>query len=90
MLDIRWLAVSALKPNARNTRTHSKKQIDQIASSIRAFGFVVPILIDERSTIIAGHGRHAAAKLLGLDQVPTIEVCALSRAKQRFTTRTRP
>jgi DNA modification methylase len=83
MVDIRWVAVSALQPNSRNVRTHSNKQVRQVADSIRAFGFVVPILIDEQSVIIAGHGRYAAAKLLGLDQVPAIEVRGLSPAKRR-------
>jgi len=80
---MKWLSVDALKPNARNARTHSKKQIRQIADSIAAFGFLVPILIDERGLVIAGHGRYAAAKLLGLAQVPVIEVQGLSEAKRR-------
>jgi ParB/RepB/Spo0J family partition protein len=75
--------INALKPNARNARTHSKKQIRQIADSIAAFGFVVPILIDEDGNIIAGHGRYEAAKLLGLKQVPVIVVQGLSEAKRR-------
>src|SRR5712691_208322 len=83
MVTMKWSHVDALKPNARNARTHSKKQIRQIADSIVAFGFVVPILIDEGNVIIAGHGRHAAAKLLGLRQVPAIEVQRLSEAKRR-------
>ena len=83
MVTMKWSPVDALKPNARNARTHSKKQIRQIADSIVAFGFVVPILIDEGNVIIAGHGRHAAAKLLGLRQVPAIEVQRLSEAKRR-------
>ena len=80
---MKWLSVDALKPNARNARTHSKKQIRQIADSIAAFGFLVPILIDEGGLVIAGHGRYAAAKLLGLAQVPVIEVQGLSEAKRR-------
>src|SRR5437773_1284315 len=70
-------------PNGRNARTHSRKQIRQIADSIAGFGFVVPILIDDDGVIIAGHGRHAAAKLLDLKQVPVIEVRGLSQAKRR-------
>ena len=70
MVAIQWIAVDALKPNARNARTHSKKQIRQIADSIAAFGFLVPILIDEGGIIIAGHGRYAAAVLLGLQAGP--------------------
>ena len=83
MATMQSIAVDALKPNARNARTHSKKQIRQIADSISAFGFVVPILIDESFVIVAGHGRYAAAKLLGLRQVPVIEVSGLSEAKRR-------
>jgi len=61
-----------LIPYARNARTHSKDQIRQIADSIRVFGFTNPILIDRAATIVAGHGRVEAAKLLGLKTVPTI------------------
>jgi ParB-like chromosome segregation protein Spo0J len=61
-----------LIPYARNARTHSKHQIRQIADSIRVFGFTNPILVDRAATIVAGHGRVEAAKLLGLKTVPTI------------------
>ena len=57
--------IAFLKPHARNARTHSKKQIGQIARSIRKFGSTNPILIDEEDRIIAGHGRVEAAKSLG-------------------------
>jgi len=80
MVAIQWIAVHAIKPNAR---THSKKQIRQIADSITAFGFLVPILIDDGGIIIAGHGRYAAAILLGLHEVPVIRVDGLSEAKRR-------
>src|SRR5262249_7152514 len=83
MATIHWADVNALKPNPRNARTHSKKQIRQIADSISAFGFLTPVLVDEDYVIIAGHGRYAAAKLLGLGQVPAIEVRGLSVAKRR-------
>src|SRR5438445_7495458 len=83
MIDIFWIAIDKLTPNGRNARTHSRKQIRQIADSIAAFGFVVPIVIDDSGVIIAGHGRYAAAKLLGLKQVPAIEVRDLSEAKRR-------
>ena len=83
MPTIEWIAVDVLKPNARNARTHSRKQIRQIADSIATFGFLVPILVDEGRVVIAGHGRYAAAKLLGLKQVPAIEVRDLSEAKRR-------
>src|SRR6266852_1688420 len=83
MIAMQWIAVDALKLNARNSRTHSKKQIRQIADSITAFGFVVPIVVDEDGVIIGGHGRYAAARLLDLEQVPAIEVRGLSEAKRR-------
>ena len=83
MLAMQSIAVDALKPNARNARTHSKKQIRQIADSITAFGFVAPIVIDEGNNIIAGGGRYAAAVLLCLQEVPVIRVEGLSKAKRR-------
>ena len=83
MIAMQWIAVDALKPNARNARVHSKKQIRQIADSIAAFGFLVPILIDDGGLIIAGHGRYEAAVLLGLQKVPVIQVEGLSAAKRR-------
>jgi DNA modification methylase len=83
MLSIRMTAIGALKPNARNARTHSKKQVCQIADSIQAFGFLVPVLVDENGLIVAGHGRYEAARLLGLETVPAIEVTGLSEAKRR-------
>jgi DNA modification methylase len=58
--------------NPHNARTHSKHQIRQIADSIETFGFTNPVLVDDKNTVIAGHGRLAAAKLLGLAMVPTI------------------
>jgi ParB-like chromosome segregation protein Spo0J len=67
-----------LKPSDRNARTHSKKQIHQIAESIKQVGFVNPILIDADDEIVAGHGRFAAAKLLGLESAPTIRLNHLS------------
>ena len=67
-----------LKPGRNNARTHSKKQIQQIAKSITTFGFVNPILIDQDGCIVAGHGRLEAAKLLGLEQVPTLCIEHLS------------
>ena len=83
MVDISLMAIDALTPNRRNARTHSRKQIREIADSIATFGFVVPILVDADGVIIAGHGRYAAAKLLELKQVPTIKVQGLSEGKRR-------
>jgi DNA modification methylase len=83
MISMQWIAINAIKPNPRNARTHAKKQIRQIADSISAFGFLVPILVDEDDMVIAGHGRWGAAALLGLQQVPVIRVEGLSDAKRR-------
>ena len=75
--------VGSLKPYARNARTHSKKQLRQIAASIERFGFTNPVLITEESEIIAGHGRVEAAKLLGRTSVPTLVVSHLTDAERR-------
>jgi DNA modification methylase len=75
--------VEELRPFARNARTHSKKQIRQIADSIERFGFTNPVLIDESGAILAGHGRLAAAKLLGLSTVPTLQISHLSATEKR-------
>jgi DNA modification methylase len=71
-LLITYQPIGDLKSNARNARTHSKRQVRQIADSINAFGFKNPVLVDRDNTIIAGHGRTAAAGRLGLASVPTI------------------
>lgn len=75
--------VASLKPSARNARTHSKKQIRQIAASIERFGFVNPVLVSDAGEIVAGHGRVEAARHLGLDQVPTLTLSHLSAAELR-------
>jgi DNA modification methylase len=77
------MVVAALKPYARNARTHSRKQITKIAASIERFGFVNPVLIDEDHQIIAGHGRVAAAKRLGLTEVPVLRIEHLSEEEKR-------
>lgn len=80
-IDVR--NVDTLVPIVSNARTHSKKQIRQIARSIEAFGFINPILIDADDRIIAGHGRLQAAQLIGMKQVPTIRIEHLSEAERR-------
>ncbi|NQV43940.1 MAG: ParB N-terminal domain-containing protein [Rhodospirillales bacterium] len=82
-LTIDHLPADTLTPYARNARTHSKKQIRQIAHSIETFGWTNPILVDSAGGIVAGHGRVAAAKLLGIDMVPTICLEDLSEAQIR-------
>jgi len=76
-------AVASLKPHPRNPRTHSRKQVAQIAESIRRFGFLNPVLIDRQDGIIAGHGRVEAARSMGMDSVPVITVDGLSEADCR-------
>lgn len=75
--------IESLKPYARNARTHSKKQLKQIAASIERFGFVNPVLIGDDDSIIAGHGRVEAAKLLGHKSVPTLALSHLSDTERR-------
>ena len=82
-LSIEYQPVSSLKPRTTNPRTHSKKQIGQIASAIRRFGFTNPVLVDDANGIVAGHGRIEAAKTVGLDQVPTVRLSAMSEADIR-------
>jgi DNA modification methylase len=75
--------VAALAHNARNARTHSDAQVDQIAASIREWGWTVPVLIDEAGLIIAGHGRVLAAQRIGLVDVPTMVARGWSDAQKR-------
>lgn len=75
--------ISELRANPRNARTHSKRQIKLIAESIRAFGFLNPILLDDADTVLAGHGRLAGARMVGLDSVPTLRLSGLSEAERR-------
>jgi DNA modification methylase len=75
--------IAALTAFSGNPRTHPDTQIDQIAASIREFGWTNPILVDAAGTIIAGHGRLAAATRLGLDQVPVIRLGHLSDAQRK-------
>lgn len=81
--SIELVATHMLKPNERSPRTHSDKQIQQVASSISRFGFVVPIIIDDEYRIVAGHARWLAAKLLNQNDVPTIKVSFLTEADRR-------
>lgn len=81
--EIEWRSVEGLIPYARNSRTHSKDQVAQIAASIREFGWTNPILVDGDGTIIAGHGRVMAARKLGEKEVPCIELGHLTEAQKR-------
>jgi len=82
-MDIEMMAVSNLRPYGKNGRTHSRKQIRQIADSIKRFGFCNPVLVDDTNEIIAGHGRVKAAELLEIAQVPTVRLSHLSEVEKR-------
>jgi DNA modification methylase len=82
-LEVVYQEIQRLVPYPRNARTHSKRQIRQIADSISAFGFTNPVLVDRTGTIVAGHGRVEAATLLGLHKVPTICLQDLSEDQIR-------
>src|SRR5215213_2165895 len=72
-----------LIPSPRNARTHNDAQVAEIAGSIRAFGFTNPVLVGDSGDVIAGHGRLAAARLLGLTEVPVIQVSGLTEVQHR-------
>jgi len=82
-LQVIYKHLSELKPDPRNARTHPKRQIEQIVASIGEFGFTNPILADPEGNLIAGHGRLRAAKQMGLEQVPVIELAGLSDAQKK-------
>jgi DNA modification methylase len=82
-LRIEYRPVASLIPYARNARTHSEAQVALIAGSIREFGFVNPVLVDGASGIIAGHGRLMAARLLGMNRVPVVELAYLTETQKR-------
>lgn len=82
-LKIVYRKVNTLLPYARNARTHSDAQVAQIASSIREFGFTQPILLDGENGIIAGHGRWQASVLLGLAEVPTIDLGHMTDSQKK-------
>jgi DNA modification methylase len=81
--QISYRSPAELKPRTNNPRTHTAEQIRQIARSIRTFGFLNPVLIDSADGIIAGHGRIEAAKLVGMNDVPTVCVDHLTAAQVR-------
>lgn len=83
MLKYKPIPTADLIPYARNSRTHSEAQIAKIASSIREFGFINPVVTDGKNGIVAGHGRVLAAHKLGLKDVPCIEASHLTEAQKR-------
>jgi DNA modification methylase len=83
MLNVDYRKVETLIPYARNPRTHSDAQVAKIAASIVEYGWTNPVLVDGDNGVIAGHGRLAAARKLGLDEVPVIELAHLTPAQKR-------
>jgi len=81
--QIKWEAVDKLIPYAKNARTHSDEQVAQIAGSIKEFGFNNPILVDKDNSVIAGHGRLMAARKLGMDKVPVVELEHLTESQRK-------
>jgi DNA modification methylase len=82
-LRLEFWHIDRLIPSARNARTHSPAQIAEIAGSIRAFGFSNPVLVGAEGDIIAGHGRLAAARQLGLPEVPVVVLSSLNELQRR-------
>lgn len=80
---IKMAKVKNLIPYVNNSRTHSEDQIAQVAASIKEFGFTNPILVDGDNGVIAGHGRLMAARKLGMEEVPTLELAHLSQAQKK-------
>lgn len=82
-LQIEYKKIDDLIPYIKNSRTHSPQQIQQLAASIKEFGWTNPILLDGDNGIIAGHGRLAAARLLNQSEVPTIQLNGLNENQKR-------
>ena len=82
-LALEMIDLSALRPYSKNARRHSRAQIKQIAKSIEAFGFTNPILVSDDLEILAGHGRVAAAQLIGMTQAPIVRLSDLSPAQRK-------
>ena len=80
-IQIQYRAVGDLALDPRNPRQHSQRQVDQIADSIREFGFIMPIVIDDTGQVVIGHGRVLAAKKLGMPRIPVVEIRHLSKGQ---------
>jgi len=82
-LNVQIIPIDQLSPFANNPRTHNKKQIRQIADSLKAFGWTNPILADDDDIVVAGHGRLLAAEYLGMSEVPVIRLSGMTEAQKR-------
>jgi DNA modification methylase len=80
-IQIQYRAVGDLTLDPRNPRQHSQRQIKQIADSIREFGFIMPVVVDDSSQVVIGHARTLAAKKLDMPQIPVVEIRHLSKAQ---------
>jgi len=80
-LEVTYFPTTSLKPHPQNPRVHTDKQVGQIAQSIEAFGFNVPILVDDRQNVVAGHGRLLAARKLGWNTIPVIKLNHLTESQ---------
>ena len=81
--NVEMRAIKGLVPYARNSRTHSPEQVDQIAASMREWGWTIPVLVDEKDMIIAGHGRILAAQKLGITNAPLMVARGWTEAQKR-------
>jgi hypothetical protein len=82
-LTIERVPIQSLRPSPNNSRVHPREQIEKLTRAIQEFGFLAPVLIDDRNRVIAGHARIEAAKALGLVEVPCIRARHLSEAQKR-------
>lgn len=82
-MDIKQVEIEKIKPYEKNNKKHPQSQIDNVAKSIELYGFVQPLVIDKKNTIVIGHCRYLAAKQLGLTEVPCVYVNNLSAAEVR-------
>ena len=80
-IQIQYRAVAELVLDSRNPRQHSQRQVNQLADSIQEFGFVMPVVADDRAHVVIGHGRVLAAKKLGMPRIPVVEIRHLSPAQ---------
>jgi len=80
-IQIQYRAVGDLALDPRNPRQHSQRQVDQIADSIREFGFIMPVVVDDTARVVVGHARVLAAKKLDMPQIPVVEIKHLSKAQ---------
>lgn len=82
-MKIEHRQLNELNPDTNNSRVHGEEQIQQLANSIKEFGFTNPIIIDEDNSVLAGHGRLKAAAIAGIDKVPTLKLAGLSDVQKR-------